>query len=300
MTEALLLLPDFVLIAIGLLLCRFTPLNRSVWDGVERLVYWLLFPALLFNTIARSPLQPGSLLQFGAVGLGISLAGIALAWALGRWPGVDARLHASGAQTAFRFNSYLALAMAERLGGAPGLAWLALLMALCVPLVNVAAVLMLARQSGQGMLREVARNPFILATVAGLAVNLAGWRLPELLGLTLSRMGAAALPLGLMAVGAGLRFGALRDAPWLAAALVTIRHVLTPALAIATVVLLGMPPAQQAVLVAFSALPTASAAYVLAARMGGDGAYVAGLVMLSTAIAALAIPLSLAALYALR
>ncbi len=300
MTEALLLLPDFVLIAIGLLLCRFTPLNRSVWDGVERLVYWLLFPALLFNTIARSPLQPGSLLQFGAVGLGISLAGIALAWALGRWPGVDARLHASGAQTAFRFNSYLALAMAERLGGAPGLAWLALLMALCVPLVNVAAVLMLARQSGQGMLREVARNPFILATVAGLAVNLAGWRLPELLGLTLSRMGAAALPLGLMAVGAGLRFGALRNAPWLAAALVTIRHVLTPALAIATVVLLGMPPAQQAVLVAFSALPTASAAYVLAARMGGDGAYVAGLVMLSTAIAALAIPLSLAALYALR
>lgn len=300
MTEALLLLPDFVLIAIGLLLCRFTPLNRAVWDGVERLVYWLLFPALLFNTIARSPLQPGSLLEFGAVGLGISLMGIALAWALGRWPGVDARLHASGAQTAFRFNSYLALAMAERLGGAPGLAWLALLMALCVPLVNVAAVLMLARQSGQGMLREVARNPFILATVAGLAVNLAGWRLPELLGLTLSRMGAAALPLGLMAVGAGLRFGALRNAPWLAAALVTIRHVLTPALAIATVVLLGMPPAQQAVLVAFSALPTASAAYVLAARMGGDGAYVAGLVMLSTAIAALAIPLSLAALYALR
>lgn len=300
MNEALLLLPDFVLIAIGLLLCRFTPLSRAVWDGVERLVYWLLFPALLFNTIARSPLQPGSLLQFGAVGLGISLAGIALAWALGRWPGVDARLHASGAQTAFRFNSYLALAMAERLGGAPGLAWLALLMALCVPLVNVAAVLMLARQNGQGMLREVARNPFILATVGGLAVNLAGWRLPELLGLTLSRMGAAALPLGLMAVGAGLRFGALRDAPWLAAALVTIRHVLTPALAIATVVLLGMPPAQQAVLVAFSALPTASAAYVLAARMGGDGAYVAGLVMLSTAIAALAIPLSLAALYALR
>ena len=299
MTEAL-LLPDFVLIAIGLLLCRFTPLNRSVWDGVERLVYWLLFPALLFNTIARSPLQPGSLLQFGAVGLGLSLAGIALAWALGRWPGVDARLHASGAQTAFRFNSYLALAMAERLGGAPGLAWLALLMALCVPLVNVAAVLMLARQSGQGMLREVARNPFILATVGGLVVNLAGWKLPELLGLTLSRMGAAALPLGLMAVGAGLRFGALRDAPWLAAGLVTIRHALTPALAITSVILLGMPPAQQAVLVAFSALPTASGAYVLAARMGGDGAYVAGLVMLSTAIAALAIPLSLAALYALR
>jgi hypothetical protein len=38
-----------------------------------------------------------------------------LAYALSRWPGVDARLHASGAQTAFRFNSFIALALSERL-----------------------------------------------------------------------------------------------------------------------------------------------------------------------------------------
>ena len=50
-------------------------------------------------------------------------------------------------------------------------------------------------------------------------------------------------------------------------------------------VLLGLPPGQQAVVVAFAALPTASSAYVLAARMGGHGGYVAGLVTLSTLIA---------------
>jgi len=51
------LLPDFVLIALGWLICRMTPLNRTVWDGAERLVYYLLFPALLFVAIVRNPLR---------------------------------------------------------------------------------------------------------------------------------------------------------------------------------------------------------------------------------------------------
>src|SRR5690606_8877199 len=49
MSDALLLLPDFLLIVCGFLLCRHTPLNRGVWEAVERLVYYLLFPVLLFN-----------------------------------------------------------------------------------------------------------------------------------------------------------------------------------------------------------------------------------------------------------
>ena len=67
-------------------------------------------------------------------------SGVVLAYARRLLPGVDARLHASGAQTAFRFNSFIALALAERLAGPQGLAWVALLIALCVPLCNVAAV----------------------------------------------------------------------------------------------------------------------------------------------------------------
>ena len=82
-----------------------------------------------------------------------------LAYALRLWPGVDPQLHASGAQTAFRFNSFIALALAERLAGPQGLAWVALLIALCVPLCNVAAVWPLARHGGHGYLREIAAQP---------------------------------------------------------------------------------------------------------------------------------------------
>ena len=300
MPNLLLLLPDFALIALGYLVCRHTALNRPVWDGAELLVYYLLFPCLLFNAIVRNPIDPGPLAQFGLTGLAVVGTGIVLAYALGRLPGVDPLLHASGAQTAFRFNSYVALALSERLAGAQGVAWQALLMALCVPVCNVAAVWPLARQGGHGYLKELVKNPLIIATVSGLVANLAGLRLPEVIDITLSRIGAAALPLGLMAVGAGLRFGALRAAPGLAAGLMTIRHAVLPALALVLVIAQDLPAGQQAVIVAFAAMPTASSAYVLAARLGGNGSYVAGLVTVSTLLAMVGLPGALGLLAWLR
>ena len=300
MPDVLLLLPDLALIVCGYLICRYTPLDRAVWDGTERLVYYLLFPALLFNAIVRNPLDPRTMLQFGGAGIAVVSLGVVLAYALSRWPGVDPRLHASGAQTAFRFNSYVGLALAERLAGAQGLAWQAVLVSLCVPLCNIAAVWPLARHGGHGYARELLRNPLIVATVSGLLCKLAGLQLPEVASITLNRIGAAALPLGLMAVGAGLRFGALREGPGLAAALMAIRHAILPAAAIGLAIAMALPPGQQAVLVAFAALPTASSAYVLATRMGGHGGYVAGLVTVSTLIGMLGLPLALAALAALR
>ncbi len=296
MSNALLLLPDFLLIVLGFVLCHRTALNRPVWEAAEKLVYYLLFPVLLFNSILKSPLQPAQTLSLAAAAVCTVGFGVAIAFAIGRWPGVDARLHASGAQTAFRFNSFIGLALSERLGGPQGLAWMALCIALCVPLCNVAAVWPLARHGGHSYGRELLRNPLILSTVAGLIANLAGLKFPEAVATTLQRIGLAALPLGLMATGAGLHFGRLKAGPGLAAALMTVRHAVLPALAIGLTAALALPPEQRTIVVLFAALPTASSAYVLAARMGGDGGYVAGLVTLSTLIGMLSVPLWLAVL----
>jgi predicted permease len=299
MNDALLLLPDIVLIAAGALICHTTALKRPVWDAVERLVYLVLFPALLFGAIVRHPLTLASAAPLVVAAVLVAALGIALALALRAVPGVDSRLHASGAQIAFRFNTYVALAMSERLAGGPGVAWMALLVAVSVPVVNVAAVWPLARHGGHGYARELVRNPLILACAAGLLFNALGLQLPDLAQTTLARVGSAALPLGLLAVGAGLQLGALRLAPGLAAALLAIRHLVLPAAALLLAPAWGLSPAQQLVLVAFAALPTASSAYVLAVRMGGHGPYTAGLVTLSTVLGLATLPLWLAAWRAL-
>jgi len=292
-----LLAPDFSLILCGYLVCRFTPLKRHVWQPVESLVYYLLFPVLLFQSIVRSPLHIGEASGLVAAGLGAGLCAVALAWSLPHLPWLGARIdrrdHAASAQVAFRFNSFIVLALAERLAGSQGLLMAAVLIGVCVPLFNVAAVWPMARASGRGVAGELLRNPLVVATVGGVAANLLGFRVPQWLEPTLSRMGAAALVLGLMAAGAGLQWGQLARNRWLSASLLSIRHAVQPLVAWGLARALRLDAAQTAVLLAFCAVSTSSTCYVLAARMGYNGSYVAALVTLSTLLGLASLPLAL-------
>lgn len=298
MNFAALLLPDFSLILAGYLVCRFTPLNRSVWHPVERLVYYFLFPILLFLSIVKTPIDVGEASSLIAAGLLLSIGGIGLSWLVPHVPGlsshIDARDHAGAAQVAFRFNSYIALALAARLAGEAGSQAVAILIGVCVPLINIAAVWPMARQSESRVLRELARNPLIIATICGLAFNLAGLALPAWLTPSLQRVGATAVPLGLMAVGAGMQWGSLQTSRVLSVSVLTIRHALMPLWAWLLARLLGLEPVQATVLITFAALPTASSCYVLAVEMGYRGPYVAGLITLSHIVALASLPLALA------
>lgn len=300
MNYAQLLFPDFSLILCGYLVCRYTALNRTVWQQVESLVYYFLFPVLLFQSIVKSPLDLGAASSLIAAGLSMGVLGIALAYSLPYlpWLGahIDRREHAGSAQVAFRFNSFIALALAERLAGAEGLLLIAVLIGVCVPLFNVGAVWPMARHANSGFLRELARNPLIIGTATGLVANLLGFQMPVWLEPTVTRIGAASLALGLMAAGAGLQFGPLASAKSLAVSLLTIRHFLMPLIALGLSWVFRLSPVQTTVLLAFSALPTASSCYVLAARMGYNGAYVAGLVTLSTLLGMVSLPFALGVL----
>ena len=304
MNYAQLLLPDFSLIICGYLVCRYTALNRTVWQQVESLVYYFLFPVLLFHSIVKSPLDVAATSSLISAGLLMGLAGIAMAYALPHlpWLGkrIDKREHAASAQVAFRFNSFIALALADRLAGSEGLLLISVLIGVCVPMLNMAAVWPMARHSQTGFVRELLRNPLILATAAGLAANLLGFSMPVWLEPAVTRIGAASLALGLMAAGAGMQFSHLSQAKTLAISVLSIRHLLTPVVGWGLAKLMGLSPTQSAILLAFSALPAASSAYVLAARMGYNGGYVAGLVTLSTMLGVVSLPFALGFLGGLR
>ena len=300
MNYAQLLFPDFSLILIGYLVCRFTPLNRTVWEPVEALVYFFLFPVLLFQSIVRSPLDLASASRLMGAGWTLGAVGIGLAYALPHLPvfkrWIDARDHASSAQVAFRFNSFIGLALADRLAGPQGVQLIAVLIGVCVPLFNVGAVWPMARHAQRGFVRELVRNPLIIGTAGGLVANLLGFSIPQWLEPTVTRIGAALVALGLLAAGAGMQLGALERAKTLAVSVLAIRHAILPMVAVGVATLFGLDPLQRTILLAFSALPTASSCYVLAARMGYDGAYVAGLVTLSTLLGMLSLPFALGVL----
>ncbi|MCX7242259.1 MAG: AEC family transporter [Polaromonas sp.] len=293
-----LLAPDFSLILLGFLLCRYTALNRAVWEQAEKLVFFVFFPVLLFHSIVKSPLDLSATSGLIMGGLTLAASGIALTYVLPYLPWLGARLdrreHAACAQIGFRFNSFIALAMAERLAGPEGLLLIAVLIGVCVPVFNMAAIWPMARHSQTNFGRELLRNPFIIATVSGLLANLLGFHIPNWLEPSVSRIGAGSLALGLMAAGAGMRLGSMKEAKALSVAVLLIKHMLLPLVALFLSHALDLSKAQTLVLLAFSALPTAPTAYVLAARMGYNGPLVAGLVTLSTLLGLLSLPFAIA------
>lgn len=291
MNTALLLLPDFALILLGAAIRRWMHLGDHFWSGVEKLVYFILFPALLINAIVKTRLDLGAALPL----LGTALVVMAGGMLLGLLPKMFVRLppltFASVFQCAYRFNSYIALAVAGMLFGSPGIATMGLIVGAAVPVANLVSVWMLARHGEVGLWREVARNPLIWGTAAGFLLNLAGFVPPAPLQAFLGRLADASIALGLITVGAALRLENTPGVRGVSLWLVTVKLLALPLIAAVTGRLLGLQGLNYQVVVLFAALPTASSAYILAMRMGGDGRSVAWLISATTLGSMLTLPL---------
>lgn len=291
MNTALLLLPDFALILLGAAIRRWMHLGDHFWNGVEKLVYFILFPALLINAIVRTRLDLAAALPLLATAFAALAAGMALGLLPRLFTKLPALTYASMFQCAYRFNSYIALAVAGMLFGAPGIATMGLIVGAAVPVVNLVSVWMLARHGESGLWREVARNPLIWGTAAGFVLNLAGFVPPAPLQAFLQRLADASIALGLITVGAALRLDGTTGMRGFAGWLVGVKLLAVPAAALAAGALFGLSGLNYQVAVLFAALPTASSAYILAMRMGGDGRSVAWLISATTLGSMLTLPL---------
>jgi predicted permease len=291
---ALLIVPNFVLILAGLLLARGFDYGRAFWEGLERLVYYVLFPALLFRSLAVSPLDLGSMGKVVASACAFTVLGMGLGWLAKPVFGLEPRLAASCTQCAFRFNTYVGLAVAGSVFGAQGVASAALVFGAMIPVANLGAVAFLAAHSERRYLAELVRNPLILATLSGFAWHISGMPVPGFADQTLNLLGQTALPAGLLSVGAALRIERGRGSPGAHAWWLAVKLGALPLVAWAMIHSLGLSGMEAAILLLAAALPTASSAYILAVRMGGDGGAVATQITVGTVISMLTIPAWLA------
>lgn len=290
MNTALLLLPDFTLILLGVAIRRWMHLGDHFWSGVEKLVYFILFPALLVNAIIKTRLNLGAALPLLATAFAAMVGGMLLGIVPKLFTRMPALTYASMFQCAYRFNSYIALAVAGMLFGAPGIATMGLIVGAAVPLANLVSVWMLARHGESGLWREVARNPLIWGTATGFLLNLAGFVPPAPLQAFLGRLADASIALGLITVGAALRLEGSAGTRLFAGWLVAVKLFALPLIAIGVGSLLGLSGLNFQIVVLFAALPTASSAYILAMRMGGDGRSVAWLISATTLGSMLTLP----------
>ncbi|MEH0072422.1 AEC family transporter [Pannonibacter sp. Pt2-lr] len=297
------LLPVILVIACGYGVARAGLITGDQWRGIERLAYYVLFPAVLFRTIETVDFS-----KLPTFGMGFSLVGAILTLAalllvirlpLERILGITGPRFTSIFQGTLRWNAMIALAIAGNVVGEDGLAMLAIAMVFMIPLLNVLSILVLSHYangnppSAAKIGKDLALNPFIVSIAAGILVNLAGLPLPDAVGSTLAILGSASLPIGIICVGASLDLSSLRR-PGPALALGTfLRPLLMPLAAYGFTLLLDVTGTPQLVVIIASAVPTASNAYILARQMGGDAKLMAEIITLQTLAAAVTIPAAL-------
>jgi len=294
MSIAELLVPDFALIALGFLLRRYGGFADEFWRGLERFVYYILFPALLFGALARGGIRFGAAGGLIATALIFTSAGIVLGYLAKPLFSPPKMVFASGFQCAFRFNSYVGLAILGTMHGLDGIAVFGLLVGVMIPVANVVAVWALAHHGDGRLWGELARNPLIVSTLAGIAWALFGLPVPTIASTTLHFLGEAALPIGLIAVGAGLHLEALTERKRLMSYLVAVKLLAVPAVGYVAARAFGLTGVYFDSALVLAALPTASSAYILATQMKGDGRLVASVIALNIVAAIVTLPFWLA------
>ena len=289
------LAPVAGLIVLGFGIRRTGFLAEAFWPQAERLSYFVLLPALLMQSLAVADLTHVPVARF-ALALVVPLTAAAgLLLLLKPRNAADGPAFTSVFQGGIRFNNFVALTMAGSLYGAPGIALAALANAFVIPTVNLLCVAVFAWASGArvtplGMLRAVALNPLILACAAGGLLKATGLALPAGIEPAVRALGQAALPLGLLCVGAAIDPGSLGRGLGLAGGSCAAKFVALPLASALCCAGLGVTGPAAGIALLFAAMPTAPSAYILARQLGGDAPLMAGIIALQTLLAALTVP----------
>ena len=292
----------FLLIFLGTLLRRSEYLDAGFWEAVERLTYFFLFPALLVTTLATAEFADLAALPMALAIIAALIVMTLLLLAIRPLLRISRPAFATVVQGALRQNTYIGLAVSFGLFGAAGLTMAAVAVAALVPLVNVLSVTVLTRFSrsvpgnAAQTAEALAKNPLILACALGLVLNVTGIGLPGFVAPLFEILGRGALAMGLLAVGAGLRFGSA----WLGGRSIAIASVLKlmvmPIITALACWLFEVTGQAAVVAILFSGLPTATSAYILTRQMGGDAGLMAGVISVETALSLLTLPILLSLL----
>ena len=293
------LLPVFLII-----ICRYG-LKKSkfpgdqFWPSAERLVYYILFPALLFSSSAGASWEFYSVasMVWAILATMFIMSGLLLILRP-RLTKKDAAF-TSVFQGSIRFTSYIGLAAAFSLFGKEGLYLAAILITVLIPLVNILSIMVLVRYGGQKggwywIFTTVIKNPLIIACLAGMLINLLGFQLPAVVENLATILGKGSLPLGLLAVGASLQITSMKKTGAEIIYACLLKLILLPALMWFTCTLIGVDNLSTAVAVLFAALPGSPLSYILAKQLGGDTKLMSSIIAIQTGLSMISLPIIIA------
>lgn len=290
-------LPIAWVLAMGFVLKRYATLDEALWRGLEWLSYWVFMPSLLISVIVSAPSLevPWGALLGSLYGTLLVLTGVLLlAWYLG-WLGASYSQFTSVYQGVTRFNTFIALAVIAGLNDAL-VPHLGIAATVFIVLLNIFCICIMTAGSRNHIIKSVwtefLRNPLIIGCLLGGFLRLCG--VPAqfpISGLVL--LGQAALPIGILCLGAGIRWHAIRNGLALNAVTLIGIFLVKPVLYVTLATVLGLSSDWLLVGLLLMSVSTAPSSFILAKQLGGDAELMAGIVATQTLMSIVTLPLTL-------
>ena len=301
----LLISPVFILIILGNLLRRIGVPELSFWHASDKLIYWVLIPALLFHHVSQITLSSIMIANYAVVILSGLFVVTTLSFIAGKLFGYTPQIWTSLMQGAARHNAFIALAIAGSLFGNQGLALGAIFMVILIPIINIVIVSVMAstlnqeegnnsRSSTFDVLFELIKNPFILAIAAGLVISFVDAERIIIIHDATGLLGSAALPIMLLSIGANIKIREIS----LAITPIIIANVLKllifPIVVFFVAKSVNLSLFETTVAVIFAAVPTAASSYSLAKQFGGETQLMTSIITIQVALSFITLPIILA------
>ncbi|MBQ4343458.1 MAG: AEC family transporter [Erysipelotrichaceae bacterium] len=283
-------LPLLLLVVVGYLLKLRKFFSDTTLKQMNKLVFTLLIPASLLKSILTSSiqdaLQPKYLLFVLAGVAGMILSGILLGEKLCE------RQDQKGvmAQAIFRGNTVLfGIPVVSMLYPNESIVLTTSMIAIVVPIFNLCAVVSLQLHAGmktdfKSLLISVLKNPMVIATLSGFTLKLLGVEVPAAILKTVTEIGNAANPIGLIVLGASFELPAISENIKKLSIIALMRMILWPVIMMSLAIFLGYRGIELATVMVLFGAPTAVSSFATAVQMKGDGALASQAVMLTTAL----------------
>jgi len=291
------LLPVFLIIALGALLRKTKFVSAEFVAGLNRLVFWIGLPCLLFYKVATAGYDYRLAGRTALVMIIGMLSCTIVAYTVAFIIRIPPRAVGTFVQGTFRGNLYyvgLALIIYSFAGAGSKMSAemenvAILVIALLVPVYNIGSVIVLLASQHKldryvplKITRQVITNPLFLACAAGVIYSQIFPPLPLVIIRTLSAVGQVSLPLALIGIGAVLAQSKIAGCgkPALAASIIKI--AVAPIVGFWAANLMGLGAGETRIVLLFLACPTAVTSYVMAEQLGGDDKLAAAIVVVST------------------
>lgn len=288
------IVPIFLILSLGKALTYAPLIDRQAWNAVERLVLYVLFPALIIKVLASAAFEASMLGLISVLIIAQILMGL-MGVSTWRLKNVAGPSTASIVQSNVRFNTFVGLSIASAFFGDAGLALFAVAAAGMIPVANLISISAFEAFADQTATKHqrlisIIRNPLIIACLIGGGLSVSGTALPRVATQSLDLLSQAAIALGLLCAGAAIDFSSLQIGKTRLVFWSLCRLIGFPLIVAGLAGLFGLSGIERAVAIIAAATPTSTSGAILASQLKGDTALATNLIAAQTILCSVTIP----------